>query len=151
MTRTGTARDCAPYGIGRSRAAAAAHDKAVAAARQQWEYECEPVPCPACGLYQQAMVREARRRYGHWMAVAGRRLLFFLFIPVLLGVLIGGSGVHRRFSPAVVTGYLLVVPALVGLGVGLWGARTWLASRYDLNSLDVDQRKNLGRLLTTRA
>jgi len=144
MSRVASGRDCAPYGLGKQRAAQTAHDKAIAAARQELECGCEPVPCPECGLYQPAMVREARRRRLRWMSVMGRRLSFLMLGPIFVGVIVAVSG---KIPPAIVTGYWVIVGPLGGLGLALWIGQKLLSNRYDPNAVDVENRKRIGRSL----
>jgi hypothetical protein len=144
MSRVAAGRDCAPYGLGERRAAQAAHDKATAAARQELERGCEPVPCPECGLYQSSMVEEARRRRMRWMSVIGRRLLFLMLGPIFVGLIVAVSG---NIPPAIITGYWVVVGPLGGLGVALWMSQRMLSRRYDPNAVDVEDRKRIGRSL----
>jgi len=145
MSRVGSGRDCAPYGLGEQRAKQKAHDKAVAAARQQLEIGCEPVPCPECGLYQPRMVQEARRRRLRWMSIAGRRLIILLLAPLLFGFIVGVSGYHAQIPKGAVTWYCVVVGALAGLAVSILMIQKIASSGYDPNSVDVEGRKRIGR------
>jgi hypothetical protein len=147
MSRVGSGRDCAPYGLGERRAAQAAHDKAAAAARQELECGCELVPCPECGLYQSAMVNEARRRRLRWMSFISRRLLFVLLVLFTVGLIAAVSDKSTRLPPAIITAYWIVMGALGGLGLALWMCQKMLSSRYDPNAIDVEHRKRIGRSL----
>src|SRR5262249_9588669 len=67
MTRAGTGSGTSLYFLDESGAAERAARRAESNLQDALANEVEPVECPACGCFQAAMVREARRRYRSWM------------------------------------------------------------------------------------
>jgi hypothetical protein len=126
-----------------------AANKAQELLRQKLEKTCDPVPCPACGWYQQNMVARARYLRYKWMSTLA---IAMLPIGLILG-LAGGimTGIHDRdpdsipfFVIAIIWGIaavaLLALPSLVAI-------RIWLRRRFDPNLGNVEERKTLGQQL----
>lgn len=103
---------------------------------------CDPVPCPACGHYQAAMVALLRRRHARWMTNLAAVCLFAALMALLVTIISVSSFPPRanvvRFS-------VLGLALSVGVAVVLWAGRRARASAFDPNAGDVDARLTLGR------
>ena len=75
--------------------------QAKAELRRALDRDQDPVPCPPCGWYQQAMVPLVRGQHRVWMAVVGS---FLLYIGALLAV-VGAVGWACYADPAAARGW----------------------------------------------
>src|SRR5262249_28746596 len=68
--------------------------------RRRLEKECDPVPCPECGWYQEHMIPVIRRKYQFWMTIAAALLLFAGFIMSLwfLGASLSGDQNNKAWG-----------------------------------------------------
>jgi len=106
----------------------------------------EPVPCPACGWYQQSMLRLLRAQHRGWMSVAGTFLLYAAVLLAVLGVL--GSAFAADRARAKASGSFFEAGAWVAVtGIGLIVGRRVLAAGRRSNDGDPEARKELGRRL----
>jgi len=64
--------------------------------RRQLEKDCDAVPCPACGWYQEHMRPAVGRQYRPWLAVVGACLLCAGLLLVIAFGLFAGALVDRR-------------------------------------------------------
>jgi hypothetical protein len=91
---------------------------------EQLEKECDPVPCPACGWYQDGMIAYLKKHHHRWLAVVGKWLLFgvvpWAAIIILLSFEIGLERVAN-----IPVWYWTVPAFLVGIGAAL----IWLQRR----------------------
>jgi len=124
--------------------------RAQAGLRNALERGLDPVPCPACGWYQSAMIPLVRRAHRYWMCVAGSMLVY---LAVLFAVL-GGLGLLSKEQDVVAMGTSLLWAAAwaAGIGCGLLVVRKGLADRLRPNDGDSEARIQLGQQLAkTRA
>jgi hypothetical protein len=109
--------------------------------------ECDAVPCPSCGRYQERMIPQAKWERKRWLLES---ILYLILIAGIAagGVQIVGNVVH--FSEAREPAW--VAPAFwSSLAAGAVGAVAlpayWYVSslRYDPNLEDVEARRRLGQ------
>jgi hypothetical protein len=91
----------------------------------------DPVPCPDCGWYQAAMVREVRRR-------TARPLIWLGVVPLILAAVIFGLAVlaARGVSKVDPQGWRLLagVAGVAGaMAAAAFGSRWWIQRGLDLN------------------
>jgi hypothetical protein len=139
MARTGLARDCSFYCLNEEQTKARAHEKASAAARELLEKECEAVPCPSCGWYQQDVVAHLRKNRFPRVWKAGMGLLIAC-VP---------AGIMTVCCVLMEEGRSLLVPvaslaAVVTGAAGLvLGTRHYLICHWDPNGQGVDRREGI--------
>jgi hypothetical protein len=110
----------------------------------------DPVPCPACGWYQKAMVAKARRLHRRWMLQLGGGLLVGLIPIGLIAVAINSGTEHRNGVPLITWTLLVGIFATLALMcLGLMIGKVVLARGYDPNNQDVEARKQLGKARAT--
>jgi hypothetical protein len=124
-----------------------AAQRAQEAVREKLLTSCDPVPCPACGWYQQYMVPRARYLRYKWMGTAALSApLVAIILMVVAGFL---TALHAPTPPRVPFLAVLLAWVLVGLSLtaapGFLFARSIIRRRYDPNLEDVDRRKKLGQ------
>jgi hypothetical protein len=126
-------------------AEAGAASKAEAQLRGTLERSVDPVPCPACGWYQQNMLRSARREHRLGMLYTGLGLTIGVIAVALIGVVINalaGPPGYPVISWHIFWGVLIAM----GIpGIGLMAAKLVLAACYDPNTEDVETRKQIGQ------
>lgn len=121
---------------------------AESALQTMLQSECDPVPCPDCGWYQEHMHATIRKAYHRW--------LFYLGIVLLIAgctALVGTQIVSGRRPPAddsTIQLFQIATVLLPALGVGLIVTRWILAKGHDPNSGDVAQRLEIGKQLALR-
>jgi hypothetical protein len=121
-----------------SRAAREANDRLDRALRKS----CDPVPCPECGHYQEAMVARARR-----IRLIGLWNFGIALIPLSLGAgLLAGSFFQDDDEKMILAfiaglGATLVFNPIVILG------RYWSNKHHDPNTKSAERRIKLGRRL----
>jgi hypothetical protein len=145
LERTGVGSASSYFGIGMrgggDRAASPAEDMLD----ERLGTECDAVPCPSCGWYQEPMIEQARlERYG-WLVRGG----WLLFVLGVFGFVFGGCLVTALDKSPQLWGVARGFQLLAGLAVfaPLVGhlLKWQLAARYDPNADDVEQRKQRGR------
>jgi hypothetical protein len=133
-------------GVHNQEAADRSHRHAETALEKSLRESCDPVPCPQCGHYQQAMVDRIRKTRLKWMKTAALYLMA-LAPMVVIFTLIGSErnrkhlvkGTQLAPSIAVIGGYLSLIPILL---IG----RRHLNRVHDPNSQNVHDRIALGRM-----
>jgi hypothetical protein len=92
--------------------------------------DCDPVPCPKCGWYQEHMVQKARTLKHRWV----KKTAFALFpLSVLMGIA-GFMALIAENGFGFLTVFLLTLAALAALAVpGLPLLRHILIRHYDPN------------------
>jgi hypothetical protein len=124
--------------------------RANAALRRMLEQGQDPVPCPACGWYQQSMIPLLRAAHRRGMILAGG---FFVVIAVMFLLLWLGAhcwGDRKDAASPALYGETALWAANVGLGLIL--LRKLLSLRIYPNEGDPEERKRLGKSLArTRA
>jgi hypothetical protein len=111
-----------------------AAERARAKAEQNLLHKCRnvviPVPCPACGWYQEDMTRKLKEEASiNPLQIAGAAIAVIAFVPLALSI------------PYIWV--LTVFLALSGLALVILGYM--LAFRFDPNAGDPEPRKVLGR------
>jgi hypothetical protein len=126
-------------------ATARAASKAEAELHDTLERSVDPVPCPACGWYQQNMLLKARKEHRSGMLYTGLYVTIGLIPVAIIGAMING-GIERNGDA------VIPWPVFLGglsfwlmLGVGLMVTKFILAATYDPNRQDVETRKQIGR------
>ena len=122
------------------RAAASAHNEVM----MKLERSCDPVPCPACGWYQQQMVIRARYLRYRWMTTTA--IVLFIVSGFFLLFALGFTMVKGDEADVVT---LVCVWGVLGLVAGLVVLcpilkRRW-TQQYDPNQEEVETRKQLGQ------
>jgi hypothetical protein len=124
-----------------------AHQRAERRLRAKLERDFDPVPCPACGWYQAAMVPRLRKLRHGWMPKTGVALLPLAVILGLAAAIAQGVAErepgHAAFAVALLlgAGALAAVAAAPALPLLKWA----LCRDYDPNAEDVEVRKQRGR------
>jgi hypothetical protein len=109
--------------------------------------ECDAVPCPACGWYQQAMIDALRRDHRQWMQATGLVLLTVSLISLVIAYVNWLPNFpHGPVAPWLVPTSLIGGVMTGVVGVGLLIARAKLAAGYDPNATDPQTRIASGRL-----
>lgn len=102
----------------------------------------DPVPCPTCGWYQQAMIPLVRAAHRGWMRFVGGLLLY---LGVILVALAGLSQFSKeRAHRAMAASVLEAAAGLAGIGCGLILVRKFLAGRLQPNEIDREKRLERG-------
>ena len=145
-SRTATGNATSLYFLFESQAARQAGERATAAAEKLLARACDPVPCPACGLVQPAMVRAARRERHAWMT--NLALGVFAVFCVANVIIVSALYVHGPSTVRAMSRQTVVwasYAAFGGLSFGLWAGRRALAAGYDPNAADRAIRIHEGR------
>jgi hypothetical protein len=121
----------------------AGNREARAALRRALNRAYDVVPCPACGHYQEHMLKKARKKHGSWMNAAG--LVMIIPVPILLLLTLLFTGPPKPMPPAVIASMLVVSGLLFISGLGLLVTKAIRSSHFDPNSADPERRKELGR------
>jgi hypothetical protein len=115
--------------------------------------ECDPVPCPDCGWYQEAMIQAMRRDYCRWMQNTGLVLLVVSVMSLIIAYFAYLGSLQHKQNPRYPTPPPWFIPlSLIACGVigvagaGLLVAKANLSAHYDPNATDVKTRIALGRL-----
>jgi hypothetical protein len=148
MKRLAVGSATSPLFLDNQGAGARARERAEDELQRQLKLECDPVPCPACGWYQAQMVATIRRAYRGWMRVVGA-ILLAASAPSLAFTVSCASGV-RPTDETTVTGLWILTASLALFGLGSIVGRKIMASRYDPNATDPDERRRVGQGLTIR-
>jgi hypothetical protein len=118
--------------------------------QQALSSECDPVPCPKCGWYQQDMVRRARQLHHRWLAQAA--LWVFSAAAVLAVLAIVTIFLEQRLQHEVwqnIRNLLwILAAACVILSLAFGATKLIVSSGYDPNQEEVKERKRLGKQLT---
>ena len=77
MIRTGSGSGSSPFMLNERGAAGRAERAAHQRAEKALLRGSDPVPCPACGWFQSAMLRDTRREFLSWMRLVGYYLSGF--------------------------------------------------------------------------
>ena len=112
-----------------------AENQAQAVLQHLLKTECDAVPCPKCGWYQEDMVKKLCREHRLWMYWLG---IFAMFA----GVLCGSLGYPMYEAEYRLTAIILFLLALVGIGGGVGAilGRRSLASGFEPNAAPVEDR-----------
>ncbi|MBL8794571.1 MAG: hypothetical protein JNM56_11750 [Planctomycetia bacterium] len=123
-----------------------AENRAAARARQQLEqtleHDCDPVPCPECGCYQEPMFAAVRQRHRRWMFYLGVLLLAISCVsPCQLAT------VSAKSQDPTVARQLLITVLLVSLmgGISLIMVRKLQSMNWDPNSADQDLKSRAAK------
>jgi hypothetical protein len=146
MKRLAVGSASSPLFLDNQGASERARERAAEELRLKLATECDPVPCPACGWYQADMVATIRRAYRRWMTVAGA-ILLAASAPSLAFTISCATGLRLTEETTVLTLWFLTASLAVA-GLGLIVARKIMASRYDPNATDLDERRRIGQGLT---
>lgn len=142
-SRTATGKATAYYFLFESSAERSALQKATADVEGQLARACDPVPCPACGLVQPAMVRAVRRERHGWMSELAVVFLGLFGVATLMVAAVAYFYGPRGLSNSVEV--WAAYAALGGVGFGSWAGRRLLAAGYDPNAVDRATRVHEGR------
>jgi len=124
-----------------------AQSGAMAALSKKLYWSCDPVPCPACGWYQEHMVARARYLQYRWPLRLALVLLPLGALAFLLASVLTGIHEHRPTEDSkiqAILAWVLVGACALGLP-GLLLVRRHLQRRYDPNQVDVEERKKYGQ------
>lgn len=112
-----------------------AQNQAQAELTKALETDCDPVPCPKCGSYQQNMMEKLCREYRLWMFWVG---VFMIFA----GVLIGALGYILVESESRGTGLGLALASLLAIvgGSGIIAWRRQMGSDFEPNETPLETR-----------
>ena len=103
------------------------------------------VPCPQCGRYQANMFRKARRLYRRWLLVLGAVLTFGVGTVGGIAAIANQQGADRGSNFAPTPFFEIVIAFLVALGIAMMIAKAITSARYDPNTQDQDERRQLGQ------
>jgi hypothetical protein len=118
LTRTAKGREQAPFFLGSEKARQAASEQARAKLAAVLAQDVEPVACPQCGEYQQAMVFPARRRRLSLSSITFLAILAWILPQLLI------------YAPQPPRAQTLGAVALVAFFVVFFGLLSYRA-RYD--------------------
>jgi ribosomal protein S27E len=119
----------------------AANNQARKVLKRALERAFDVVPCPACGHYQEHMLKKAKKKHAYWMNVVG--LVLVIPSPVLLlGALMASA---PPGDPGVAIALLIWAGIFLLLGVGLLIAKSIRSRHFDPNAADQEKRIRLGR------
>ena len=138
LERAGTGREISVLGLEGEQARRLAWEYAEADLAARLRDECDPVPCPACGRYQAAMLGLARHGYG-WPALQLGVSLVAAGAVLLVLAWVAERGGRPSTSLPPLAGL-----ALVGGGAVLY-FRWERKGKSDPNSAPVAERLALGR------
>jgi hypothetical protein len=128
---------------------AGARDRATQQATKElrgrlWR-ECDAVPCPGCGFYQEPMVRVLRRAHRRWLHHTGRALVGVSSVSLVMAY-VEWLPNFPHSSPPWLLAVCLIIGGVTGIaGAALLIAKASLSARYDPNATDVKARIALGR------
>jgi hypothetical protein len=109
--------------------------------------ECDAVPCPDCGWYQEAMIQAMRRDHCRWMQNTGLVLVAVSTISLVIAYVDWLPNLPHPPGPPWLFPMSLIAGVVTGVaGAGLLVAKAALSARYDPNANDVKTRIALGRL-----
>jgi hypothetical protein len=109
--------------------------------------ECDAVPCPDCGWFQEAMIRVMRRDRWPWMQNTGLFLLAVSTISLIIAYVTWLPNFAHSPGPPWLLPVSLIAGVVTGVaGAGLLVIKAALSKRYDPNASDVKARITLGRL-----
>jgi hypothetical protein len=138
LVRYGHGREISILHLENEQARQLAREYAEADLATRLRDECDPVPCPACGWYQAAMLDRARAGFGQRAMQLGTSLL--VVGAALLVLVWMGERAGRPVAP---------LAPLAGLGLAVGGAVLyfrWEGKRkYNPNSAPVADRLAAGR------
>jgi uncharacterized iron-regulated membrane protein len=131
---------------GRDRAASGAE----ADLGERLETECDAVPCPSCGWYQQHMIPQARHEKFGWLYRAG----WVVFVVALFLLILSGCVVEVALKQPVlrIAGRALQFLLVLGLFAPLPGylLARFLGEQYQPNNDDPEERKSRGKARAMR-
>ncbi len=122
-----------------------AKNQAEAILKKTLAAECDAVPCPKCGAYQQDMMAKLCREYRLWMFWTG---VFAIFA----GVLSGSLGFILFEADSRGWGLGLGVVTLLGFagGIGLIVWRRKLADAFEPNDTPLEDRLAIAAVRSTK-
>jgi hypothetical protein len=108
--------------------------------------ECDAIPCPNCGWYQQAMFEAMRRDHRRWMRHTGSVLLAVSTISLIIAYVEWLPNFPHGPGPPWLLPMSLIAGVMTGVaGAGLLVAKAKLGARYNPNATDTKIRVASGR------
>jgi hypothetical protein len=135
MVRTGAGQGNSLYFLDNAGAQRRAQGQAKAELEHKLKKECDAVPCPKCGLYQEDMVEKMRKEYRMWLYYTGVFVIFSAFLAAALGIALFGN----ELKVAGVSMFIVAVLGVVG-GAGAIAWRIDQASGFDPNAAPAKER-----------
>lgn len=135
MVRKATGQGDSLYFLDNAGAQNRARNSAQAQLEKALANDCDPVPCPKCGSYQDDMVEKLCREYRMWMWWLG---IFAIFAGVLCGAL--GYAFHGTDSRALGMGLLATGFVGIAAGIGSMVLRRHMADAFEPNRTPLQQR-----------
>jgi hypothetical protein len=121
--------------------------RAASELRGLLRWDCDAVPCPDCGWYQEAMVRAMRRDHLRWMLNTGLAFLALSTISLIIAYVAWLPNFPHSPGPPWLLPSALIAGVVAGVAAaGLLVAKASLSARYDPNAIDVKNRIAQGRL-----
>jgi hypothetical protein len=117
-----------------------AQGQAQAVLEHKLKKECDAVPCPKCGWYQDQMVAKMRDEYYLWIWYTG---LVVAFAGAVVGTLGSAYAVFDQTMRSLGIG--LAVPGIVLIAIGI-GAIVWrmqLAAQFEPNKAPLKERMEI--------
>jgi hypothetical protein len=108
--------------------------------------ECDAVPCPKCGTYQQNMMEKMCREHRIWMYWTGIGTIFVGVLLATLGYLLFELSDSRWLGLAV--GGTAIIGIIVGVWFMIW--RRQLADAFEPNDLPLEFRLAEGEKRATK-
>jgi hypothetical protein len=119
-----------------------AETRANEALKRSLEKEVDPIPCPACGWYQQRMVERLREEQYAWMLVT----CLVLFVAFVVLLLVAWLSFALNANPPPWTPAVLFAGLLTGAcSFAAYVGKKIRSSQFDPNSTDIEERKNAGK------
>lgn len=135
MNREAKGQGTSLYFLDNAGAQNRASKQAQAALKKALETDCDPVPCPKCGAFQQNMMEKICREYRMWMFWLG---VFTIFGSVLLGAL----GYTFFATEPRMLGLVMLFGAFLGVvgGAAVIAWRKQMGRDFEPNDTPLEQR-----------
>jgi hypothetical protein len=147
LEREGTGFAVSPYALYNEEARDYAASSADDTLQQYLANDFDPVPCPACGHYQQYMFPKLIETHSPWGAAAKVAVLMVVCLSAVTALYWGANYAQRPGDRAltrlVAAGSVLAVAGVAG--VGLWALERARVRSFDPNTEDQAARIARGR------
>jgi hypothetical protein len=137
MVRTGEGRGNSLYFLDNAGARRRAQGQAKAVLEHKLKKECDAVPCPKCGWYQEQMVVKMRNEYRLWLWYTGLVVAFAGAVCGTLGLAYAAFDVTMR---PLGVGFLALGLTAFASGIGCIVWRMRLAAQFDPNDSTAKER-----------
>jgi predicted RNA-binding Zn-ribbon protein involved in translation (DUF1610 family) len=145
VQRVATGHGTSPLMLFNAGAADQAEAQAAAELNASLGRAVEFVPCPKCGRFQGNMVRKAQRLRNRWMVIVGLTLTITVGIVGGLLAFANYKNAEKGWNFAPSPLFEICVGLTFALGVAMLIAKPIISKRFDPNTQDVEERRQLGQ------